>query len=218
MIYVNVIVDINFKYILFKYTKFQSLTGIKKMKINGNAIKQGNVIEHKGGLWVAVKTSHVKPGKGGAFAQVELKNLRDNTKLNERFRSSETVERVILQENKATFLYEEGDSLIFMDSKTYEQKMISKSLVEDKKDLLEDGMEVIINLYEEEAISIELPDTVTVEIIAADAVVKGQTASSSYKPATIKNGMRVLVPPHIETGSKIIIITEDCSYVERAKG
>ena len=212
MIYVNVIVDINFKYILFKYTKFQSLTGMKKMKINGNAIKQGNVIEHKGGLWVAVKTSHVKPGKGGAFAQVELKNLRDNTKLNERFRSSETVERVILQENKATFLYEEGDSLIFMDSKTYEQKMISKSLVEDKKDLLEDGMEVIINLYEEEAISIELPDTVTVEIIAADAVVKGQTASSSYKPATIKNGMRALVPPHI------IIKTEDCSYVERAKG
>ena len=218
MIYVNVIVDINFKYILFKYIEFQSLTGMKKMKINGNAIKQGNVIEHKGGLWVAVKTSHVKPGKGGAFAQVELKNLRDNTKLNERFRSSETVERVILQENKATFLYEEGDSLIFMDSKTYEQKMISKSLVEDKKDLLEDGMEVIINLYEEEAISIELPDTVTVEIIEADAVVKGQTASSSYKPATIKNGMRILVPPHIEAGSTIIIKTEDCSYVERAKG
>ena len=172
------------------------------MKINGNAIKQGNVIEHKGGLWVAVKTSHVKPGKGGAFAQVELKNLRDNTKLNERFRSSETVERVILQENKATFLYEEGDTLIFMDSTTYEHKMISQNLVEDKKALLEDGMEVIINLYEEEAISIELPDTVTVEIIAADAVVKGQTASSSYKPATIKNGMRILVPHTLNQEAK----------------
>ena len=217
MIYVNVIVDINFKYILFKYTKFQSLTGMKKMKINGNAIKQGNVIEHKGGLWVAVKTSHVKPGKGGAFAQVELKNLRDNTKLNERFRSSETVERVILQENKATFLYEEGDSLIFMDSKTYEQKMISKSLVEDKKDLLEDGMEVIINLYEEEAISIELPDTVTVEIIAADAVVKGQTASSSYKPATLENGIKIMVPPFINTDDKIVLDTRTLEYLKKVK-
>ena len=187
------------------------------MKINGNAIKQGNVIEHKGSLWVAIKTSHVKPGKGGAFAQVELKNLRNNSKLNERFRSSETVERIILEEKKASYLYEENDKIIFMDAITYEQKFIPKDLVGDKYKLLEDGMEVILNVFEEEIISIKLPDTVSVEILEADAVVKGQTASSSYKPAIIKDNIRILVPPHIETGSKIVIKTEDLSYVERSK-
>ena len=187
------------------------------MKINGNAIKPGNVIEHKGSLWVAIKTSHVKPGKGGAFAQVELKNLRNNSKLNERFRSSETVERIILEETKASYLYEENDKIIFMDAITYEQKYIPKDLVGDKYKLLEDGMEVILNMFEEEIISIELPDTVSVEIIQADAVVKGQTASSSYKPAIIKDNIRILVPPHIEAGSKILIKTDDLSYVERAK-
>ena len=187
------------------------------MKINGNAIKPGNVIEHKGSLWVAIKTSHVKPGKGGAFAQVELKNLRNNSKLNERFRSSETVERIILEETKASYLYEENDKIIFMDAITYEQKFIPKDLVGDKYKLLEDGMEVILNTFEEEIISIELPDTVSVEILQADAVVKGQTASSSYKPALIKDNIRILVPPHIEAGSKIVIKTEDLSYVERVK-
>ena len=187
------------------------------MKINGNAIKPGNVIEHKGSLWVAIKTSHVKHGKGGAFAQVELKNLRNNSKLNERFRSSETVERIILEEKKASYLYEENDKIIFMDAITYEQKFIANDLVGDKYKLLEDGMEVILNAFEEEIISIELPDTVSVEILHADAVVKGQTASSSYKPAIIKDNIRILVPPHIEAGSKIVIKTEDLSYVERAK-
>ena len=187
------------------------------MKINGNAIKQGNVIEHKGALWVAVKTSHVKPGKGGAFAQVELKNLRDNTKLNERFRSSETVERVILEEKKATYLYEDGDKLVFMDAISFEQKFLLKELIGEKSELLEDGMEVILNSFEEEVISVDLPDTVIVEILDADAVVKGQTASSSYKPAKIKNGIRILVPPHIEKGTKVVIKTEDRSYVERSK-
>jgi elongation factor P len=187
------------------------------MKINGNAIKQGNVIEHKGALWVAIKTSHVKPGKGGAFAQVELKNLRNNSKLNERFRSSETVERIILEEKKASYLYEENDKIVFMDNNTYEQKFISKDLLGDKYQLLEDGMEIILNSFDEEVISIELPDTVTVEILEADAVVKGQTASSSYKPAIIKENIRILVPPHIGAGSKIVIKTEDLSYVERAK-
>ena len=187
------------------------------MKINGNAIKPGNVIEHKGSLWVAIKTSHVKPGKGGAFAQVELKNLRNNSKLNERFRSSETVERIILEEKKASYLYEEDDKIIFMDAITYEQRFISKDLVGDKYKLLEDGMEVILNAFEEEVISIELPDTVSVEILHADDVVKGQTASSSYKPAIIKDNIRILVPPHIEAGSKILIKTDDLSYVERAK-
>ena len=187
------------------------------MKINGNAIKQGNVIEHKGSLWVAVKTSHVKPGKGGAFAQVELKNLRDNTKLNERFRSSETIERVILEERKAIYLYEEDDKLVFMDAITFEQNSILKNLIGEKSELLEDGMEVTLNSFEDEVISIELPDTVIVEMLEADAVVKGQTASSSYKPAKIKNGIRILVPPHIETGTKIVIKVEDRSYVERSK-
>ena len=187
------------------------------MKINGNAIKPGNVIEHKGSLWVAIRTSHVKPGKGGAFAQVELKNLRNNSKLNERFRSSETVERIILEETKASYLYEENDKIIFMDAITYEQKFIPKDLIGDKYKLLEDGMEVILNVFEEEIISIKLPDTVSVEILQADAVVKGQTASSSYKPAIIKDNIRILVPPHIEAGSKIVIKTEDLSYVERAK-
>ena len=187
------------------------------MKINGNAIKQGNVIEHKGALWVAVKTSHVKPGKGGAFAQVELKNLRDNTKLNERFRSSETVERVILEEKKATYLYEDGDKLVFMDAISFEQKFLLKELIGEKSELLEDGMEVILNSFNDEVISVDLPDTIIVEILEADAVVKGQTASSSYKPAKIKNGIRILVPAHIEKGTKIVIKTEDRSYVERSK-
>ena len=187
------------------------------MKINGNAIKQGNVIEHKGALWVAVKTSHVKPGKGGAFAQVELKNLRDNTKLNERFRSSETVERVILEEKKATYLYEDGDKLVFMDAISFEQKFLLKELIGEKSELLEDGMEVILNSFNDEVISVDLPDTIIVEILEADAVVKGQTASSSYKPAKIKNGIRILVPQHIETGTKVVIKTEDRSYVERSK-
>ena len=187
------------------------------MKINGNAIKQGNVIEHKGALWVAIKTSHVKPGKGGAFAQVELKNLRNNSKLNERFRSSETVERIILEEKKASYLYEENDKIVFMDANTYEQKFISKDLLGDKYQLLEDGMEIILNSFDEEVISIELPDTVTVEIQHADSVVKGQTASSSYKPAIIKENIRILGPPHVEAGSKIVIKTEDLSYVEKAK-
>ena len=187
------------------------------MKINGNAIKQGNVIEHKGALWVAVKTSHVKPGKGGAFAQVELKNLRDNTKLNERFRSSETVERVILEQKKATYLYEDGDKLVFMDAISFEQKFLLKELIGEKSELLEDGMEVILNSFNDEVISVDLPDTIIVDILEADAVVKGQTASSSYKPAKIKNGIRILVPQHIETGTKVVIKTEDRSYVERSK-
>ena len=187
------------------------------MKINGNAIRQGNVIEHNGGLWIAIKTSHVKPGKGGAFAQIELKNLRDNSKLNERFRSSETVERVILDEKKATFLYEEDNLYVFMDSVTFEQTMISKDLLESQGVFLKDGMEVTLNLFEEEAISVILPDTITMKVLEADAVVKGQTASSSYKPAIIENGLRIMVPPHIESGTKIVIKPEDSSYVERAK-
>ena len=187
------------------------------MKINAGEIRVGMLLEYKNDLWQVLKTQHVKPGKGGAFAQVELKNLRNNTKLNERFRSSETVERIILEEKNATYLYEENDTLIFMDIETYDQKSISRELIGNKYQLLEDGMEVILNTFEDEVISIQLPDTIKVEIFEADAVVKGQTASSSYKPATIKNNIRILVPPHIEKGTKVVIKTEDLSYVERAK-
>jgi len=187
------------------------------MKLNGNAIKPGNVIDHNNRLWVAVKIEHVKPGKGGAFAQVELRDIRDGTKLNERFRSSETVERVILEESTSSFLYEEGDNLIFMDSTSFEQVAVPRSMVGDRAAFLQDGMEVTVNSHDSEPISIELPDKVTVTVLEADAVVKGQTASSSYKPAIVDNGIRVMVPPHIEAGTRIVVRPEDSSYVERAK-
>ena len=157
------------------------------MKINGNAIKPGNVISHNGRIWVTTKTSHVKPGKGGAFAQVELRDIRDGTKLNERFRATESVERVILDEIECSYLYNEGETHIFMHLETFEP------------------------------ISATLPDNTTVTIIEADAVVKGQTASSSYKPAIADNGVRIMVPPFIETGTKIVVKIEDSTYIERAK-
>ena len=187
------------------------------MKLNGNAIKPGNVIDHNNRLWVAVKIEHVTPGKGGAFAQVELRDIRDGTKLNERFRSSETVERVILEESTSSFLYEDGDNLIFMDSVSFEQVAVPRSMVGEQSAFLQDGMEVTINGHDGEPISIELPDKVTVTVLEADAVVKGQTASSSYKPAIVDNGIRVMVPPHIEAGTRIVVRPEDSSYVERAK-
>lgn len=187
------------------------------MKLNGNAVKPGNVIEHNGRLWTAVKVSHVKPGKGGAFAQIELRDIRDGTKLNERFRSSETVERVILDENECTFLYQDSDKLVFMHADTFEQITIMANMVGDRVSFLQDGMIIAMLSYEGDPISIELPDTVVMEVVEADAVVKGQTASSSYKPAVLENGVRVMVPPHIETGTRIVVRPEDASYVERAK-
>lgn len=187
------------------------------MKLNGNAIRPGNVIEHNQRLWVAVKISHVKPGKGGAFAQVELRDIRDGTKLNERFRSSETVERVILTESDATYLYEDGDNLIFMDQTSFEQVAVPQQMVGDQAKYLQDGMTVTINSHESEPISIQLPDTVIVKVLEADAVIKGQTASSSYKPAIVDGDIKVMVPPFIEAGTRIVIKPEDGTYVERAK-
>ena len=187
------------------------------MKINGNAVKPGNVIEHNGRLWTAVKVAHVKPGKGGAFAQIELRDIRDGTKLNERFRSSETVERVVLDETECTFLYDDGEHLVFMHSETFEQIGIKKDMVGERATFLQDGMIVTMSSHEGDPISVELPDTVVMEVVEADAVVKGQTASSSYKPAVLENGERVMVPPHIETGTRIVVRPEDASYVERAK-
>jgi elongation factor P len=187
------------------------------MKLNGNSVKPGNVIEHNGRLWTAVKVAHVKPGKGGAFAQIELRDVRDGTKLNERFRSSETVERVILDEAECTFLYVDGDHLVFMHSETFDQISISRDMVGERATFLQDGMTVIMSSHDGDPISVELPDTVVMEVVEADAVVKGQTASSSYKPAVLENGERVMVPPHIETGTRIVVRPEDASYVERAK-
>lgn len=187
------------------------------MKISGNEIRIGNVIEHQGKLWVAVKTEHTQPGKGGAYMQVELKNLIDGTKLNERFRSAETVERVHLEQMTFQYLYEDGDDLVFMDQATFEQINISKEFVGDAAVYLKDNMIVELSMHEGRPISVRLPDTVILEIAEADPVVKGQTASSSFKPAVLENGVRIMVPPHIEAGIKVVVRTADGTYVERAK-
>ncbi|MEO1702689.1 MAG: elongation factor P [Pseudomonadota bacterium] len=186
------------------------------MKINGNEIKPGNVLEHDGGLWVAVKTAHVKPGKGGAFAQVELKNLIDGRKLNERFRANETVERVRLEQKDFQFLYEEGDALVFMDNESYEQLELQKDFVGERAAFLQDGMIVTVEMHEERPIGVRLPDTVVLAVAETEAVVKGQTATSSYKPATMENGVRVMVPPFITADEKIVVDTNELTYVKRA--
>lgn len=187
------------------------------MKINGNSIRIGNVIEFEGRLWVAVKTQHTQPGKGGAYMQVELKNLVDGTKKNERFRSSEQVERVYLDQFPYQYLYEEGDNLVFMDQANFEQITLSKDFVGDAAAFLQDGMVVDVSSYEGKPLSVQLPDTVILTITEADPVIKGQTASSSYKPAKLENGLKIMVPPHIESGMRVVVNTEDATYVERAK-
>lgn len=186
------------------------------MKINGSEIKPGNVIEHNGGLWAAVKSTTVKPGKGGAFNQVELKNLIDGTKLNERFRSSETVERVELEKKDFQFLFEQGEGLVFMDVDTYDQLELQKEFVGDRAAFLKDGMMVSVQLYNDKPIGISLPDQVVLAVAEADPVVKGQTAASSYKPAILENGVRVLVPPFVEAGERILVDTSEITYLRRA--
>ena len=186
------------------------------MKINGNEIRPGNVITHQDSLWMAVKVNAVKPGKGPAYAQVELKNLLDGRKLNERFRSSETVERVRLEQKKYTYLYEEGDQLVFMDQETYDQINIEKDLIGERASFLQDGMEVEVESHEGRSIGVKLPEQVTLAITETEPTVKGQTAASSYKPATLENGLRVMVPPHIDQDTRIIVNTETLEYVKRA--
>jgi len=186
------------------------------MKINGNEIRPGNVIEHKGGLWVAVKAQAVKPGKGGAFNQVELKNLIDGSKLNERFRSSQTVERVRLEQKDYQFLYSEGDMLSFMDLETYDQIQLPEEFVGERKAFLQEGMTVVVESFEGKLIGVSLPDQVTLEVVESEPVVKGQTAASSNKPAMLENGIRVMVPPFVQTGEKIIVDTNELTYVKRA--
>ena len=186
------------------------------MKINGNEIKPGNVLQHQETLWAVVKVEHVKPGKGGAFAQVEMKNLIDGRKLNERFRSADTVERVRLEQKDFQYLYRQGEQLVFMDNDTYEQMELAEDFVGERSAFLQDGMTVTVEIWEEKPIGITLPQHVTLEITEADAVVKGQTQSSSYKPAILENGVKVMVPPFIEAGEKIIVDTEEIAYVRRA--
>lgn len=187
------------------------------MKINGNEIRPGNLIEHNGGLWAAVKLQHVKPGKGGAFAQVELKNLIDGTKLNQRFRSSETVEKIRLEQEEYQYLYAEGDMLVFMNQKNYEQIELPTDFIGERAAFLQDNMTVTLETYEERPIGISLPDHVTLEIVETEPVLKGQTATSSYKPAKLENGLRVMVPPFIGTGDKIIVDTNEVTYLKRAE-
>jgi len=186
------------------------------MKINGNEIRPGNVIQHQDALWVAVKTQAVKPGKGPAYAQVELKNLLTGNKLNERFRASETVERVRLEQKDHTYLYAEGDLLVFMDAESYEQINIPQDMIGERTAFLQDGMKVIVEIHEGAAIGVQLPEHVTLEITETEPTVKGQTASSSYKPSTVDNGLRVMVPPYMTVGERIIVNTETLEYVKRA--
>ncbi len=186
------------------------------MKISGVDIRPGNIIEYEGGIWRAVKIQHTQPGKGGAYMQVEMKNLIDGRKTNVRFRSAETVERVRLDTKDFQFLYHDGDQLVFMDKESYEQVSLPEDLIGEPAAFLQDGMDVVMELHEERPISVQLPDQVEATIVEADAVVKGQTASSSYKPAVLDNGVRVMVPPHITAGTRIVVDVYEQSYVRRA--
>ncbi len=187
------------------------------MKINGNEIRPGYVIEYQNTLWVAVKTMAVKPGKGPAYNQVELKNLIDGRKLNNRFGSDEKVERGRLEQKDFQYLYKEGDTLVFMDKDNYDQISLAEEFVGERALFLQDGMTVTLELHDERPIGIRLPDYVTLQIVEADPVVKGQTAASSYKPAKLENGLRVMVPPFIGSGEKIVVDTAEITYVRRAE-
>ncbi len=185
------------------------------MKINVGEIRVGMLLEHKNDLWEVLKTQHVKPGKGGAFAQVEMKNIGKNTKLNERFRSSETVEKASLEENNFNYLYVDENNYVFMDPKTFEQKEIKKEILGKKGKLLTENLEVSISFYNENPISIELPNQVKCKIETTDVALKGQTVSSSYKPAKLDNGLNIQVPPFIESGDEVIVDTRTLEYIKK---
>ena len=185
-------------------------------KISGNEVRPGTMIEHQGRLWMAVKSQSVKPGKGGAYNQVELKDIESGTKLNERFRSSEMVEEIHLDKKDFQFLYASGDMLTFMDMENYEQIELARDFVGDQADFLQDGMKTLVQMYESKPIGIKLPVQVTLTIAEADPVLKGGTAAPSYKTAVLENGLKIQVPPFIGAGEKIIVSTEDGTYVRRA--
>ena len=185
------------------------------MKILASAIRPGNIIEHKSEYWKVLKTQHVKPGKGGAFAQVEMKSVNKNTKINERFRSSETVEKASLEEINFNFLYEDENSYFFMNPKSFEQIEIKKDIVGDKGKLLTENLEVSVSFHDEAAISVDLPSRVNCKIDTTDVALKGQTVSSSYKPAVLDNGLSIQVPPFIEAGDKVVVDTRNLEYVKK---
>jgi elongation factor P len=185
------------------------------MKISAVEVKPGMIIEHKNDYWNVLKAQHVKPGKGGAFNQVELKSITKGTKLNERFRSSETVEKAEIEEKKFNFLYTDEDNCHFMDNKTFEQISITKTLTEEKYKLLKENLEVSISFMDEKPLSINLPNNVECTVDTTDAAIKGQTAASSYKPATLDNGLKINVPPFVESGDKIILDTRTLEYVKK---
>ena len=186
------------------------------MKISGVDIRPGNIIEYEKGIWRVAKTQHTQPGKGGAFMQVEMKNLIDGRKTNVRFRSQYTVEKVRLDTKDFLYLYTEGDKLVFMDEENYEQIMLDADMLGDEAPFLQDGMQITLEMYDERPISVQLPETVEALIVEADAVVKGQTASSSFKPAVLDNGVRVMVPPHIGAGTRIVVDVYEKTYIRRA--
>ena len=185
------------------------------MKINASEIRVGMLLEHKNDLWQVLKTQHVKPGKGGAFAQVEMKSINKNTKLNERFRSSETIEKASLDEINYNFLYEDENNYFFMNPKSFEQIEIKKNIIGEKGKLLTENLEVIISFYNELPISINLPNQVVCKIESTDVALKGQTVSSSYKPAILDNGLNIQVPPFIEIGDEVIIDTRNLEYIKK---
>lgn len=188
------------------------------MKISANEIKSGNILVYEGELWVVAKTpEHTKPGKGGAYVQVEMKNLRTGNKLNKRFSSVENVERAYLEQKDMQFLYAEDSKLILMDPESFEQITINKEMLGNKLPFLTDGMNIVVEFYQATPLSVKLPATVILEVAQTDPIIKGATATSSYKPATLVNGIRVMVPPYLTTGEKIIVKTDDFSFVERAK-
>ena len=187
------------------------------MKIQANTIRAGYVIEADNKQWAVLKTELILPGKGSAFIQVEMRDVKSGNKTNVRYRTSETVEKLMVEEKECTFLYADGDTLTFMDSENYEQFTLQRDQIGDAAAFLQDGMVVLAEMIEGTVTSAKLPQQVTMEIVQADPVVKGQTASSSYKPALLENGVRVMVPPHIESGTRIVVRTEDATYVERAK-
>ncbi len=185
------------------------------MKINAGEIRVGMLLEYKNDLWQVLKTQHVKPGKGGAFAQIEMKSVNKNTKLNERFRSSQTVEKASLEENNFNYLYNDENNYFFMDQKTFEQIEIKKNLIGDKGKLMTENLEVSVSFYNENPISIELPNQVKCKIKETDATMKGQTISSSYKPATLENGLNIQVPPFIDSGDEVIVDTRTLEYIKK---
>ena len=185
------------------------------MKINATEIRVGMILEYKNDLWEVLKTQHVKPGKGGAFAQIEMKSLNKNTKLNERFRSSETVEKATLEENKFNYLYDDDTDYYFMNPKNFDQINVKKDIVGEKGVMLTENLEVGINFYNESPLSINLPNQITSKVKTTDVALKGQTVSSSYKPATLDNGINIQVPPFIESGDEIVLDTRTVEYIKK---